>query len=101
MIYGSEVVFRHVESNGYLAGVMRAADSGDGAFTIEVAESLSTQVIWKIKSHRSYQHDGDAIYFDDELLIYHEDTDCSMNFEEKDNAIYLDREEEKQREPED
>lgn len=38
VMYGTDVVFRHVESNSYLRGVMKAADSGDGAFTIEVCE---------------------------------------------------------------
>ncbi|CAM6004637.1 unnamed protein product [Sphagnum balticum] len=71
VLYGAEAIFRHVESNSYLKGVQKAADSGDGAFTIEVCPELSSQILWKIDSHRSYQHDGDPIYFDDELLIYH------------------------------
>lgn len=32
--YGAEAVFRHVESHSYLRGLQKAADSGDGAFTI-------------------------------------------------------------------
>jgi hypothetical protein len=63
-----------------MKGVLKAADSGDGAFTIEVCPDLSSQIVWKIRSHRSYQIDGDEIYFDDELLIYHEGSDCYMNF---------------------
>ena len=35
--YGAEAVFRHVESHSYLRGLQKAADSGDGAFTIEVS----------------------------------------------------------------
>ncbi len=78
--YGAEAIFRHVESDSYLRGLLKAADTGDGAFTIEVSPLPSSQIIWKIDSHRSYQHDGDPIYFDDELLIYHVSTDCFMNF---------------------
>lgn len=57
---------------------------------IEVSPLPSSQVIWKINSHRSYQHDGDPIFFDDELLIYHVSTDCYMNFVCNDSTIYLD-----------
>jgi hypothetical protein len=63
--YGAEAVFRHVESNSFLRGLQKAADTGDGAFTIEVSSEPSPQIVWKIGSHRSYQTDGDAIYFDD------------------------------------
>ena len=90
MLYGAEAIFRHVESNSYLRGLLKAADTGDGAFTIEVSPEPSSQIIWKIGSHRSYQFDGDSIYFDDELLIYHVSTDCYMNFAENDKEIYLD-----------
>jgi len=48
-----------------LRGLQKAADTGDGAFTIEVSSEPSPQIVWKIGSHRSYQTDGDAIYFDD------------------------------------
>lgn len=88
--YGAEAIFRHVESDSYLKGLLKAADTGDGAFTIEVCPQPSSKIIWKIDSHRSYQHDGDPIYFDDELLIYHVSTDCFMNFAENDRPIYLD-----------
>ena len=57
---------------------------------IEVSPLPCSQVIWKIDSHRSYQHPGDLIFFDDELRIYHISTDCSMNFVLGDNVSYLD-----------
>ena len=90
VLYGAEAIFRHVESNGYLRGQQKAADTGEGAFLIEVSPLPCSQVIWKINSHRSYQHDGDPIFFDDELLIYHMSTDCFMNFVLGDNVVYLD-----------
>jgi hypothetical protein len=73
-----------------MRGLLKAAEAGDGAFTIEVSEQPSNQIIWKINSHRSYQQDGDPIFFDDELLIYHVSTDCFMNFADRSNIIYLD-----------
>jgi hypothetical protein len=73
-----------------MRGLQRAADTGEGAFMIEVNPMPSSQVVWKINSHRSYQHDGDPIFFDDELLIYHVSTDCFMNFVYNNSMIYLD-----------
>lgn len=32
--YGSEVIFRHIESKSYLKGMMQAASAGEGAFKI-------------------------------------------------------------------
>ncbi len=89
-LYGAEAVFRHVERNSFLRGLHKAADTGDGAFTIEVSPQPHSQIVWKIDSHRSYQHDGDDIYFDDELLIYHVYTDGYMNFAENDKNTDLD-----------
>ena len=51
---------------------------------------MSSQAIFRIKSHRSYEHEGDPIYYDDALLIYHEGADCYMNFAENDSPIALD-----------
>ena len=71
---------------------MKAADIGEGAFKIDVTETLSSKIIFKLKSHRSYERENDKIYYDDALLIYHEGADCYMNFAEKDEPIYLDYE---------
>jgi hypothetical protein len=70
---------------------MKAADTGDGAFKIEVAEGVSSNAIFRIRSHRSYEHEGDPIYFDDALLIFHDGADCFMNFAENDTPIKLDK----------
>jgi hypothetical protein len=32
--YGSEVIFKHIESKSYLSGMMQAASAGEGAFKI-------------------------------------------------------------------
>ena len=56
---------------------------------IDLTENLSSKIIFKLKSHRSYERENDKIYYDDALLIYHEGADCYMNFAEKDEPIYL------------
>jgi hypothetical protein len=32
--YGNSVVFQHVESQSYLRGILKAADTGEGAFRV-------------------------------------------------------------------
>jgi hypothetical protein len=53
--YGSEVVFRHIESGEYLSGVLKAADIGEGAFKLELVKELSSFLYFRIISHRSYE----------------------------------------------
>lgn len=43
-------------------------------------------------SHRSYEHEGNDIYYDDCLRIYHPKTDCYMNFPDTEVSIIFDRE---------
>lgn len=58
---------------------------------MDVCEKLSSQIIFKITTHRSYEHENDKIYYDDALQIYHPGADCFMNFwENTDDPIYLD-----------
>ena len=57
---------------------------------MEVCESLSSNVIFKLTSHRSYERDNDKIYYDDPLQIYHPGSDCFTNFVEADTPIFLD-----------
>jgi hypothetical protein len=89
--YGNSVLFLHVESQSYLRGILKAADTGEGAFRVEVEKSLSSQVVFKLTSHRSYEHDDDKIYYDDPLQIYHPKSDCFTNFAEDSLPIYLDQ----------
>ena len=69
---------------------MKAADTGEGAFRVETTEALSSYVIFKILSHRSYENENDKIYYDDSLQIYHPLSDTYMNFDEKEEPVPLD-----------
>lgn len=60
--------------------MMEAANSGEGAFKIEVSESLGSNVIFKLISPRSFESENDKIYFNDALKIYHPLSDSYMNF---------------------
>lgn len=74
-----------------MSGVLKAADIGEGAFKLELAKELSSFLIFKIVSHRSYEEDGNKIYYDDCLRIHHSKSDCYMNFPDTEISIIFDR----------
>ncbi len=89
-------MFRHVESQEYLCGVLKAADIGEGAFKLELRAELSSQILFQIRSHRTYEHEGNNIYYNDCLQIYHKSSDCYVNFPPNTNdPAFLDKPQEK------
>lgn len=60
--------------------MLKAADTGKGAFKVEVTSSLSSEVVFKLISPRTYESDKDNIYYGDGMKIYHPSSDCYMNF---------------------
>lgn len=92
MLYGAEVLFKHMESAAYLRGVLEAAETGEGSFKLDLTDQLSSYLGFKIRSHRSYERDGDKVYLDDPLQIYHNSSDCYVNFNENYDKIFLDKE---------
>lgn len=69
---------------------MQAASAGEGAFKIEVSPNLSSFVIFKLVSPRTFENENDTIYFNDALQIYHPSSDSYMNFSQTDETIALD-----------
>lgn len=92
VLYGAEVLFKHVDSGGFLLGVLEAAESGEGSFKLNLTDQLSSGLGFKIRSHRSYERDGDKVYLDDPLEIYHSSSDCYVNFNEGTDYVFLDKE---------
>ena len=71
--------------------MLKAADSGEGAFRVEVSDNLSSFVVFKIISHRSYQNENDTVFYNDALQIYHMGSDSFINFDENEEPILLDK----------
>lgn len=71
-----------METGWYLRGFLEAAQSGEGSFKLGITKDLSSDLIFKIKSHRTYEKEGYKVYLDDPVQIYHQDSDCYMNFDE-------------------
>jgi hypothetical protein len=85
-------VFKHVESQEYLCGVLKAADIGEGAFKLELKTHVSSQIIFQVRSHRTYEHEGNNVYYDDCLQLYHVKSDCYVNFPpDTESPAFLDK----------
>ena len=54
VLFGDDVVFKHVDSHDYLSGSVRCSDGGLGAFRVELSELLSTDLIFKLEPFRSF-----------------------------------------------
>lgn len=82
VVYHASIIFRHVETGWYLRGFLEAAQSGEGSFKLAMTKDLSGELTFQIQSHRSYENEGNKVYLDDPLQIYHLKSDCFMNFDE-------------------
>lgn len=72
ILFGSEIIFKHVESDTYLMCSDQCSDFRTDAFKLELSTSLSSAVIFKIIPFHSYQQDGQSIHFDEPLRIQSE-----------------------------
>lgn len=61
ILFGDDVIFKHVDSGTYLSGSVRCSDGGLGSFKVELSESLSSMLVFKLLPFRSYEKDGDRI----------------------------------------
>ena len=48
VVFGEDVVFKHVDSHDFLSGSVRCSDGGLGAFRVELSDILSTDLIFKL-----------------------------------------------------
>jgi len=52
--FGEDVVFKHVDSHDYLSGSVRCSDGGLGAFKVELATTLTPDLVFKLEPFRSF-----------------------------------------------
>ena len=55
VLFGEDVVFKHVDSHDYLSGSVRCSDGGLGAFRVELSEHLSNDLVFKLEPFRSFE----------------------------------------------
>lgn len=89
IFFGDKVVFKHLDSKHYMYGSFDCAQSGIGAFKIDLRKELSEKLVFQLFSYRTYEKDGDEISLDAPLKIYHFETQCYLSYEPE--PIFLDR----------
>ena len=83
MVFGEDVVFKHVDSHDFLSGSVRCSDGGLGAFRVELSELLSTDLIFKLDPFRSFEKEGDKIKLESPLRIKNNSNRCYISTETK------------------
>lgn len=80
IFFGDKVVFKHLDSKHFIYGSFDCAQSGIGAFKIDLREELSEKLVFQLLSYRTYEKDGDDISIDAPLKIYHFETQCYLSY---------------------
>ena len=55
ILFGSETVFKHVDSDYFLVGSYNCSEFSTDAFKLELSEHLSSQAVFKILPFNTYQ----------------------------------------------
>ena len=55
ILFGSETVFKHVDSDYFLVGSYNCSEFSTDAFKLELSEHSSSQAIFKILPYNTYQ----------------------------------------------
>ncbi len=53
-MFGDYVIFKHADSETYLSGTIRPSNGTNGAFSVEVTNSLSETLIFQLMPFRSF-----------------------------------------------
>jgi len=76
------VVFKHVDSGAYLSGSVRCSDGGLGSFKVELSDSLSSILVFKLLPFRSYEKEGDPIKLLGPIRIKNIENRCYLSRED-------------------
>ena len=80
--FGDDVIFKHVDSGAYLSGSVRCSEGGLGSFKVELSDSLSSILVFKLLPFRSYEKEGDPIKLLGPIRIKNIENRCYLSREE-------------------
>ncbi|KAM3129578.1 hypothetical protein pb186bvf_018329 [Paramecium bursaria] len=89
IIFGAEVIFRHLDSGYWLQGSYQCSEFAIDAFKLMIVDQLNTQILFRLMPHQKYQKEGQQIFLQEPLLIVHEKTKCKIDY--VDSIIFLDK----------
>ena len=73
-------MFKHLDSDTYLSGTIKPSSGGNGAFAVELSGQLSSNLIFKLLPHRSYESEGMKIPFGSPVKIQNVKTGTFVTF---------------------
>jgi hypothetical protein len=74
-------MFKHIDSESYLAGTIDPSAGDNGAFAVKVSDELSSNLIFKLEPYRSFEFDGMKIPFGSPVKIVNQTTGTYLTFE--------------------
>lgn len=80
--FGSEIVFKHIDSGSYLSGCFECSEGGTGKFKVVLSEVLNSLIVFRLESYQSFLKEGDKVNLDAPLYIYNQITKCYLDMEE-------------------
>lgn len=91
VFFGSNVMFKHIDSDSYLQGTIEPSGGDNGAFAVRVSKTLSSTLIFKLEPYRSFEEDGMKIPFGSPVKIRHIKTGTYLTFENAGNTEMVQR----------
>lgn len=79
--FGSDVIFKHIDSETYLSGTIRPSTGTNGAFSVEVTKNLSESLVFQLMPFRSFEKIGEPIRMDSPILIRNKFNNGYLTFE--------------------
>lgn len=80
IIFGAEVMFKHIDSDQYLMGSYQCSEFSPDAFKLQLTDLLSSQNIFKLQPYQTFQKEGHPIYIDEPLIVLHMKSKCKLDF---------------------
>ena len=81
--YGNEIQLLHVDSGCFIEGTRFCADEDNSCNKVELAVTGSKNVVFKALGGFKYKLEGDRIHYNDQIVLYHNETKLSLHVTEK------------------
>jgi inositol 1,4,5-triphosphate receptor type 1/inositol 1,4,5-triphosphate receptor type 3 len=69
IIFGAEVIFRHIDAEEYLFGSYQCSDFSTDAFKVQLVKLLSSSTVFQLLPYQTFQQEGHPVYIDEPVVI--------------------------------
>ena len=89
ILFGAEVIFKHIDSEEYLFGSYQCSDFSTDAFKVQLVKLLSSSTVFQILPYQTFQQEGHPIYIDEPVVLCHVKSQCKLDFI-RDPRVFID-----------